>query len=90
MNFDQLIEPHFELIQRKHRFRIFDNLKGPDCHLPLAYDHCLQGKPVDLENRLVDADPWRPKLVCFEAVHPIDGDVAPLTEICDVADLMVR
>jgi len=46
--------------------------------------------PVDLENRLVDADPWRPKLVCFEAVHPIDGDVAPLTEICDVADLMVR
>ncbi len=28
----------------------------------------------------------RPKLVCFESVYSMDGDIAPLAEICDVAD----
>jgi 5-aminolevulinate synthase len=42
--------------------------------------------PVDLENRLVGADPWRPKLVCFESVYSMDGDIAPIGEICDVAE----
>ena len=31
------------------------------------------------------ADPWRPKLVCFESVYSMDGDIAPVGEICDVA-----
>jgi 5-aminolevulinate synthase len=44
MNFDQLIEAHLELIQRKHRSRVFGDLEGPDCHFPQADDHCLQGK----------------------------------------------
>jgi 5-aminolevulinate synthase len=42
--------------------------------------------PVDLENRLVGADPWRPKLVCFESIYSMDGDIAPVAEICDVAE----
>jgi 5-aminolevulinate synthase len=202
MNFDQLIEPHLELINRKHRSRVFGDLEGPDCHFPQAFDYRLQrrvtdwcsndylgmsehpavlvamrdvidqtggsaggtrdipeasryrvllenelaelhGKesallftsgyvaneaavstlagrisecivfsdaanptsiiegiqhsgaecqifrhndPVDLENRLVGAEPWRPKLVCFASVYPMDGDIAPVCEICDVAD----
>ena len=45
MNFDQLIEPHLELIQRKHRSRVSRDLE-PDCHFPQAYDHCLQGKVI--------------------------------------------
>ena len=28
----------------------------------------------------------RPKLVCFESVYSMDGDIAPLAEICDVAE----
>ncbi len=32
------------------------------------------------------ADPARPKLVCFESVYSMDGDIAPIAEICDVAD----
>ena len=28
----------------------------------------------------------RPKLVCFESVYSMDGDVAPIEELCDVAD----
>ena len=42
--------------------------------------------PVDLENRLLGADPWRPKLVCFELVYSMDGEIAPVAEICDAAE----
>jgi len=28
----------------------------------------------------------RPKLVCFESVYSMDGDIAPIGEICDLAD----
>jgi 5-aminolevulinate synthase len=28
----------------------------------------------------------RPKLVCFESVYSMDGDIAPLADICDVAE----
>jgi 5-aminolevulinate synthase len=42
--------------------------------------------PVDLENRLLGADPWRPKLVCFESVYSMDGEIAPVAEICDAAE----
>jgi 5-aminolevulinate synthase len=30
--------------------------------------------------------PDRPKLVCFESVYSMDGDIAPIAELCDVAD----
>src|ERR1700747_2646839 len=28
----------------------------------------------------------RPKLVCFESVYSMDGDIAPIGELCDVAE----
>ena len=31
-------------------------------------------------------EPGRPKLVAFESVYSMDGDIAPIAEICDVAD----
>jgi 5-aminolevulinate synthase len=202
MNFDQLIEPHLELTQRKHQSGIFGDLEGPDSYFPQAFNYRWQGKvtawcssdylgmsehpvvlaamrdvidraggngggmrdiseashyrvllekelaelhgkesallftsgyvaneaavstlageisecivffdaanpasiiegiqhsgaegqifrhndPVDLENRFVGVEPWRPKLVCFASVYPMDGDIAPVAEICDVAD----
>ena len=37
--------------------------------------------------RLLDRVPAeRPKLVCFESVYPMDGDIAPIGELCDLAD----
>jgi 5-aminolevulinate synthase len=42
--------------------------------------------PEDL-TRLLDRVPAvRPKLVCFESVYSMDGDIAPIGELCDVAD----
>jgi 5-aminolevulinate synthase len=42
--------------------------------------------PADLERHLAAADPDRPKLVAFESVYSMDGDIAPLAELCDVAE----
>ena len=39
-----------------------------------------------LEELLAAADPAVPKLIAFESVYSMDGDVAPLHAICDLAD----
>ena len=39
-----------------------------------------------LEELLSAADPDVPKLVAFESVYSMDGDVAPIADICDLAD----
>src|ERR1700739_1812562 len=55
-------------------------------HSGAEYQIFRHNDPVDLENRLEGADPWRPKLVCFQSVYSIDGDIAPAAELCDVAE----
>jgi 5-aminolevulinate synthase len=42
--------------------------------------------PRDLERKLADLDPARPKLVMFESVYSMDGDIAPISDLCDVSD----
>jgi 5-aminolevulinate synthase len=42
--------------------------------------------PEDLDRRLAALDPSRPKLVAFESVYSMDGDIAPIAELCDVAE----
>jgi 5-aminolevulinate synthase len=42
--------------------------------------------PEDLDRRLAQLDPDLPKLVMFESIYSMDGDIAPIAEICDVAD----
>ncbi|MGZ9112143.1 MAG: 5-aminolevulinate synthase, partial [Rhodoplanes sp.] len=39
-----------------------------------------------LDRILADYPLDRPKLVAFESVYSMDGDIAPISEICDVAD----
>jgi 5-aminolevulinate synthase len=38
-----------------------------------------------LEELLAGADPSTPKIVAFESVYSMDGDVSPIGEICDMA-----
>ncbi len=42
--------------------------------------------PADLARLLASLDPAAPKLVAFESVYSMDGDIAPIAELCDVAD----
>ena len=49
----------------------------------MIYDHC----DLDhLESLLQQVDIDRPKLIVFESVYSMDGDVSPIAEICDLAD----
>jgi 5-aminolevulinate synthase len=41
---------------------------------------------ADLEKLLKAADPVRPKLIVFESLYSMDGDIAPLHAICDLAE----
>ena len=40
----------------------------------------------DLRNHLSSLDPNVPKIIAFESVYSMDGDISPISDICDVAD----
>ncbi len=42
--------------------------------------------PDDLRRKLQAIDPRRPKLLAFESVYSMDGDIAPIAEFCDLAE----
>ena len=42
--------------------------------------------PEDLDRRLATIAPGRAKLVAFESVYSMDGDIAPIAEILDVCE----
>jgi 5-aminolevulinate synthase len=42
--------------------------------------------PADLARLLDRVGAHLPKLVCFESVYSMDGDIAPIAALCDVAD----
>src|SRR3989440_3234863 len=41
--------------------------------------------PADLPRLLDRVAPERPKLVCFESIYSMGGDIAPIGELCDIA-----
>ena len=41
---------------------------------------------ADLERLLKEIGPARPKLIAFESVYSMDGDIGPIRAICDLAD----
>ncbi|MEO0034943.1 MAG: 5-aminolevulinate synthase [Pseudomonadota bacterium] len=42
--------------------------------------------PADLDRLLAAAPKDAPKVVAFESVYSMDGDIAPIAELCDVAE----
>ena len=42
--------------------------------------------PEDLDRKLAAIEPGRAKLVAFESVYSMDGDIAPIAKLCDVAE----
>ncbi len=42
--------------------------------------------PEHLDKLLAEDDPELPKLIAFESVYSMDGDIAPIAEICDIAE----
>lgn len=40
----------------------------------------------DLDDKLRAADPHAPKLIAFESLYSMDGDIAPIRDICDLAE----
>ncbi|HMG50388.1 MAG TPA: 5-aminolevulinate synthase, partial [Inquilinus sp.] len=42
--------------------------------------------PADLDRLMSEYPANRPKLVAFESVYSMDGDISPIAAICDVAD----
>jgi 5-aminolevulinate synthase len=40
----------------------------------------------DLERVVRAVDPSRPRLICFESLYSMEGDIAPINELCDVAE----
>ena len=40
----------------------------------------------DLDRQLAEIAPGRPKIVAFESVYSMDGDIAPIADILDVAE----
>jgi 5-aminolevulinate synthase len=49
----------------------------------MIFEH---NSPEDLDRKLADLDPARAKLVAFESVYSMDGDIAPIAEIVEVCE----
>jgi 5-aminolevulinate synthase len=49
----------------------------------VIFDH---NDPEDLRRKIETIPADRPKLIAFESVYSMDGDIGPIKEICDIAD----
>ena len=55
-------------------------------HSRAPYKIWRHNDPEDLDRKLSDFGPEVPKLVAFESVYSMDGDIAPIAEILDVCE----
>lgn len=52
-----------------------------------AEKHVFRHNDVEhLESLLKQVDPSRPKIIAFESVYSMDGDIGPIEAFCDLAD----
>lgn len=55
-------------------------------HSRAPYKIWAHNDPEDLDRKLSDFGPEEPKLVAFESVYSMDGDIAPIADILDVCE----
>ena len=55
-------------------------------HSRAAKEIFRHNDPADLDRRLAAYPRERAKLVAFESVYSMDGDIAPIAELCEVAE----
>src|SRR6266446_10892481 len=55
-------------------------------HSRAAKQTFAHNDPADLDRKLAALDSAAPKLVAFESVYSMDGDIAPIAELCDVTE----
>lgn len=56
------------------------------CHSRAEKQIFKHNDPEDLERLLKLYGPERPKIVVFESVYSMDGDIAPIQDICEAAE----
>jgi 5-aminolevulinate synthase len=61
---------------------MIEGVRQSHCEKRIFYHNDM----THLEELLDNADPTRPKLVVFESLYSMDGDVAPINRICDLAE----
>jgi 5-aminolevulinate synthase len=61
---------------------MIEGMRGAGCAKQIWRHNDLE----HLEALLLQAAPGRPKLIVFESVYSMDGDIAPLEAICDLAE----
>ncbi len=61
---------------------MIQGIKGSACEKRIFKHNDLE----DLEQLLASVDINRPKIIAFKSVYSMDGDIAPIKEICDLAD----
>jgi len=61
---------------------MIQGIKGSGCEKYIFRHNDL----AHLETLLASVERCRPKIVAFESVYSMDGDIAPIKEICDLAE----
>src|SRR5690349_4418077 len=60
---------------------MIEGIRHSDCEKRIF----AHNDPADLERALHSVEPGRPKLIAFESVYSMDGDIAPIAAFCDLA-----
>lgn len=70
------------LSDEKNHASIIQGIRAGGCERRVFRHNDL----ADLREKLSALDPKRPKIIAFISVYSMDGDIAPIEAICDLAD----
>jgi 5-aminolevulinate synthase len=70
------------LSDEKNHASIIQGIRSGGCERRIFRHNNL----TDLRSNLSSLDPKCPKIIAFISVYSMDGDIAPIKEICDLAD----